>query len=75
MVTELSDLWHIIHWVSTPGASALNHHFLGTGRSLSLPPTCPFSGTPLQRPSHQALSSLLDVPSENYMSSGKYTLG
>ena len=53
----------------------LNHHFLGSGRSLSLSPTCPFSGTSLQRPSHQALSSLLDVPSENYMSSGKYTLG
>ena len=38
MVSELSDLWHVIHWVSTPGASALNHNFLGSGRSLSVPP-------------------------------------
>lgn len=59
MVSELSDLWHVIHWVSTPGASALNHNFLGSGRSLSVPPKSPFSRTsslPLQRPSHQALS-------------------
>ena len=59
MVTDLSDLWQVIHWVSTPGASALNHNFLGSGSRLSVPPTCPFSWTsslPLQRPSHQALS-------------------